>query len=176
MESSSEVLSLGVPSLPSSTDAGVLSDTVTVEECAAPQVPEKLTEKQWRQLRRQYVTMTNGTVVACGHKDNFSKTDRRAGKIPNNNCVNCWEAYFMTSVDLEFVHTVITQKGVPELVKVYGTKFTKMFHGFLASKMLPALAAQIKAENESVQIEGGTIGGQQGTEVQAGSITEQAAG
>lgn len=174
-----------MPSDQSNRDAGVAAaygdPTLSAEgfqdfKPIAPQAPDKITEKQMRQLRRQFVTLTNGTVVACRHKDNFSKTDRRAGKIPSNNCVHCWEAYFVTSVDLEFVHAVITQKGVNELVKVYGTKFTKMFHGFLASKMLPALAAQIKAENESVQIEGGTIGGQQGTEVQAGSIAEQAAG
>lgn len=122
----------------------MLSDTVTVEECAAPQVPEKLTEKQWRQLRRQYVTITHGSVIECGHKAKFSKT-----MDPSNNCVHCWEAFLMTCVDLEWVHAVITKKGVQELVKQKGIKFTKAFHGWLSSKMLPALAAEIKSENQT---------------------------
>ena len=130
--------------------------------------PEKLTEKQIRQLRRQFVTMVNGTVTACGHKDNFSKTDKRTGKLPSNNCIYCWEAYFMTSVDLDFIHTVLTTKGVPALIAMKGTKFVKMFHGFLSSKMLPMLQAEINKENAAplaeeapVQIVGGTFGVQE---------------
>jgi hypothetical protein len=160
-----------VPSTTSSIDSGVLGDVVTIEEVAAPP-PEQMTEKQMRQLRRQFVTITHGTVTTCGHKATFSKT-----MTPRNNCIHCWEAYLMTSVDLEFIHAVITQKGVKELVKVYGTKFTKMFHGFLASRMLPALEAEVKAELDApVQIEGRVIGRQQGNEVQASGVAEQATG
>src|ERR1700685_2239154 len=98
-----------------------------ISEPALPQAaPEKLTKKQVGQLRRQYVTITHGTVKACGHKANFNKT-----KYPSNNCVSCWEAFFVTSVDLEGVHAVLS-KGGRELVKVRGSKFTKMFHGFLS--------------------------------------------
>jgi hypothetical protein len=143
-----------------------------LEEPAAPApAPEKLTLKQIRQLRRQYVTNVNGTVKSCGHKDNFSKNEKREGKIPNNNCAGCWEAYFMTSVDLDFIHTVLTTKGAKTLVAMKGKKFVRMFHGFLSSKMLPMLAAEIEnktlpEEVAPAQIVGGSFGNQ-GTEVQA---------
>jgi len=78
----------------------------------------------------------------------------------------------MTSVDLEFIHAVITQKGVNELIKVYGKKFTKMFHGFLSSKLLPALEAQIKAEEPAAQVEGGVFEGIERTEVQTSSTAQ----
>lgn len=123
---------------------------------AAP--PEKLTRKQIGQLRRQYVTIVHGTVKACEHKATFSKDHD-----PKNNCVYCWAAYFATSVDLDFIHTVLTTKGVRALVAMKGTKFTKMFHGFLSSKMLPMLQAEINKENAAplaeapAQIVGGTF-------------------
>jgi hypothetical protein len=128
-----------------------------------------------------WVTEVNGTVTACGHKDNFSKTDKREGKNPSNNCIYCWEAYFMTSVDLDFIHTVLTQKGGKALVAMKGTKFVRMFHGFLSSKMLPMLAAEVNkvhAEAEDAtgahtQIMGGTFGNSTtGNEVQATSVAQ----
>ena len=59
--------------------------TVSAGEDYAPPAPapEKLTEKQIRQLRRMWITKVNGTVKACEHKDNFTKTDKREGKQPN---------------------------------------------------------------------------------------------
>ena len=144
------------------TNPSLLEEVVSPEPPAAP--PATLTRKQLGQLRRQYITQVNGTVRACGHKDNFTKTERREGKAPSNSCVYCWEAYFMTSVDLEFIHAVITQKGVKALVAMKGTKFTKMFHGFLSAKMLPMLEAEANKEADAAlaevpaQIEGGTFG------------------
>ena len=130
--------------------------------------PEKLTKKQLGQLRRQYVTVVHGVVKACGHKAKFAKD-----KQPNNNCVSCWEAFFMTSVDLDFIHAVLTQKGGKALVAIRGTKFTKMFHGFLAAKLLPALAAEINNTEPQAQIVGGTFGNTTaGNEVQATSVAE----
>ena len=122
----------------------------------------------------------NGTVKKCGHKDNFSKTEKREGKQPNNNCVYCWSAYFATSVDLDFVHTVLTTKGGKALVAMKGTKFVKMFHGFLSSQLLPALAAEINKEvataigvEDPAKVIGGTFGNNTaGNEVQATSIAE----
>jgi hypothetical protein len=120
----------------------VLEDTVTVAEVAkqvaelpAPRVP---TRKEIGEWRRANVTITHGTVKACGHKAKFSQTQQ-----PHNNCVDCWEAFLMTSVDLDFIHAVLTKKGAKELVRLRGTKFTRMFHGWLAAKMLPALTAEI---------------------------------
>jgi len=125
--------------------------TMTEEPAPPAAPPEKLTRKQLGQLRRQYVTIVHGTVKACEHKAAFSKDHD-----PKNNCVDCWSAYFATSVDLEFVHTVLTTKGVKALVAMKGTKFTKMFHGFLSSQLLPALAAEINKETPA-QIVGGTF-------------------
>jgi len=152
-----------------------VEDTVTVaevaKEVAKPPAPREYTRKELGQLRRQYVTIVHGTVKACGHKDNFSKTERREGKQPSNNCMECWKAYFMTSVDLEGVHVVLTKQGVRALIAQRGKKFAKMFHGFLSACLLPALAAETNKDLpavDSAKIEGGTFAnGHEGTEVQA---------
>lgn len=140
-------------------------------EAPAP-APENLTKKQIGQLRRQYITTVHGTVRNCGHKAAFSKDHD-----PKNNCVHCWAAYFATSVDLDLVHAVLTQKGVKALVAMRGTKFTKMFHGFLSSQLLPALAAETKKieDETTAQIVGGTFGNQS-IEVPAVGSTQQAVG
>ena len=153
-----------------------LEQTTNLQEVAEPEAPaappEKLTRKQLGQLRREHITEVNGKVKACGHKDNFSKTDKRAGKQPSNNCIYCWQAYFVTSVDLDLIHAVLTAKGVKALIAMKGTKFTKMFHGFLSSALLPALAAEIDKELPA-QIVGGTFGNDSaGNEVQATSIAQ----
>jgi hypothetical protein len=141
-----------------------------------PEKPPELTAKQLGQLRRRWVTKVNGTVRACGHKDNFSKTDMRAGKQPNSNCVECWKAYFMTSVDLEGIHVVLTKQGVRALVALRGKKFTKMFHGFLSACLLPALAAEATQQlptGEPAKIDGGIFAnGHEGTEVQDPILAE----
>jgi hypothetical protein len=134
-------------------------------------LPEGLTRKQIGQLRRMHVTVQHGTVRACGHKAAFSKDHD-----PKNNCANCWAAYLMTCVDLDFVHAVLTQNGGKALVALKGTKFVKMFHGFLSSQLLPALAAEInsKPQDEApATIVGGTFGDNTaGSEVQTTSITK----
>ena len=140
-----------------------LQETAEPEAPAAP--PEKLTRKQLGQLRRQYMTITHGTVRACGHLARFSKDHD-----PKNNCISCWGAYFSTSVDLDLIHAVLTTKGVKALVAMKGTRFTKMFHGFLASQLLPALAAEIDKELPA-QIVGGTF--DRNREVQSVSPTVQ---
>ena len=116
-----------------------------------PEVPErKFTQKEIGQMRRLYFTTTHGTVTVCGHLAKFSKT-----KAPKTNCVNCWEAFFMTSVDLDFIHSVLSTKGAKELEKIHGTKYVRMLHGFLSSKLLPMLAAETKVD--PARIEGGTF-------------------
>ena len=112
---------------------------------------EMLTKKQIGQLRRQHITVVHGKVRACNHKAKFTTT-----QSPGTNCVSCWAAFFATCVDLDLVHAVLTTKGVKALVAMKGTKFTKMFHGFLSSQLLPALAAEIDKELPA-QIVGGTF-------------------
>jgi hypothetical protein len=61
----------------------------------------------------------------------------------------------MTSVDLDFIHSVLSTKGAKELEKIHGTKYVRMLHGFLSSKLLPMLAAETKVD--PARIEGGTF-------------------
>ena len=148
-----------------------LEQTTNLQEVAEPEAPaappEKLTRKQLGQLRRQCLTINHGRVRACGHLARFSKDHD-----PKNNCIDCWAAFFATSVDLDLVHAVLTQRGVKALIAMKGTRFTKMFHGFLASQLLPALAAEIDKELPA-QIVGGTFGNDSaGNEVQATSIAQ----
>jgi hypothetical protein len=134
--------------------------TVSTEAPAEAPKPPKLTKKQIGQLRRQYFTITHGTVTACGHKAKFSQTQQ-----PNTNCVNCWVAYFMTAVDLEGIHAIISNRGVKELERQKGKKFVKQFHGFLSSRLLPMLNNEVNKAlpempvpaEESVKIEGSVI-------------------
>lgn len=150
---------------PTLENGGLGEGIIEPEAPAAP--PEKLTRKQLGQLRRQYVTITHGRVKACGHLARFSKDHD-----PKNNCTGCWGAYLATSVDLEFIHTVLTTKGVKALIAMRGTKFAKMFHGWLSSNLLPALAAEVDKELPA-QIVGGTFGNSTaGNEVQATSIAQ----
>lgn len=113
--------------------------TLTVHNCdehctehnAKPEPkPPQYTRKQLGQLRRKYITIVHGKVKACGHAASFTAT-----KQPRNNCVECWRAFFMTTVDLEGVHKMLTEKGVKALEATYGTKFMRNFHGFLATAL-----------------------------------------
>ena len=152
-----------------------IDDLEVMEPEAPAKAPEKLTRKQIGQMRRMHLTTVHGTVKSCGHKAKFSK-----GHNPTNNCTGCWTAFFATCVDLDLIHAVLTQKGGKALVAMFGTKFTKMFHGFLSSQLLPALAAEINnqapADEAPATIVGGTFGTNEGTEVPAVGITEQAIG
>ena len=133
-----------------------LEQTTNLQEVAEPEAPaappEKLTRKQLGQLRRQCLTINHGRVRACGHLARFSKDHD-----PKSNCIDCWQAYFVTSVDLDLIHTVLTQRGVKALIAMKGTRFTKMFHGFLSSQLLPALAAETKQDEIPAQIVVGTF-------------------
>lgn len=150
----------------------VSEQTPSLDQTPVPELPHtevQWTKKQIGQMRRQYITITYGTVKACGHKANFSKT-----KDPGNNCVACWEAFFMTSVDLEGVHAVLS-KGAKELIKVRGSKFTKMFHGFLTTRLLPALNAELNAAPiNPVQVQGGTFVQEKRTDESIPSISDSA--
>jgi len=143
-----------------------LEDVVTVAEVVKDPEPKPpvLTKKQLGQLRRQYVTVVHGHVTACGHKAKFMPIQQRPSSPPNNNCIHCWEAYFMNCVDLEGIHVILTQKGPQELIKQKGRKFVRMFHGFLSERLLPALAqsineTEVAPPEEPVKIEGSPIGG-----------------
>jgi hypothetical protein len=138
-----------------------LNEVVAPTEAAKPVPQPKLTAKQIGQLRRLHITVVHGTVTACGHKVKFDEVH-----MPTNNCVDCWTAYFMTNVDLEGIHIVLTKKGVRALTALKGTKFVKMFHGFLSSKLLPMLKAETEqlVPADPTVIVGGINGGNGSTE------------
>ena|SRR5271166_1834676 len=121
----------GAPELPP-------EDKAVAESIGAQTAPQQLTRKQLGQMRRAYMTTVHGTVRACEHKAKFGPS-----KQPNNNCVDCWTAFFAAYVDLMAVHKLLTDKGVKGLEKTYGTKFMRAFHGFLGMY----LKSQ-KAENQ----------------------------
>jgi hypothetical protein len=102
-------------------------------------------------MRRRYVTHVNATVKACGHPVKFDQTTQ-----PHNNCIECWSAYFLTAIDLEGVHVVLTKQGVRALIAQRGAKFVKMFRGFLNARLMPMLNAEV-AKQEAVTIEGETL-------------------
>ena len=131
---------------------------------------QELTRKQLGQLRRQYVTINHGRVKACNHLAKFSAT-----QPPKGNCVDCYKAYFMTCCDLDSVHIILTKQGVKALERIHGRKFVRALHGFLSQSLMPMLNAEAAKQEQGVTIEGGTIGNQ-GTEVQADSTTQQEAG
>ena len=112
---------------------------------------QELTRKQLGEMRRKYVTHVNATVKACGHPVKFDQTTQ-----PHNNCIECWSAYFLTAIDLEGVHVVLTKQGVRALIAQRGAMFVKMFRGFLNARLMPMLNAEA-AKQEAVTIEGGTI-------------------
>jgi transaldolase len=106
-----------------------VAETVVAEP---PKEQPKLTKQQLGQLRRQYITVTHGVVKACSHAAKFSAT-----KPPGNNCIECWRAYFATSVDLEALHKTLTEGGVKKFIATHGIKYVRMFRGFLAQALMP---------------------------------------
>ena len=107
-----------------------------------PEKPKPLTRKQIGELRRRYITVTHGTVRACDHKFNPKAQ-------PKLNCVYCWDAYFMTAVDTAAIHDDLMKGGKKQLVKVYGSVFTKQFGRFLTEQM--------QAEQETSDSENNTL-------------------
>lgn len=112
-------------------------EPVTLETSAVEE-PKELTEKDFRKLRKLYITEAHARVAACGHR--FHPTNE-----PRTNCANCWFAFFQVHGELtksvdEFFRTL----GRDALIKMRGKTFTKNFTRFMA------LLAQIqKEQNES---------------------------
>jgi hypothetical protein len=97
--------------------------TVTIDSCAAP---PKFTPKQIGKLRRQFVTISHGTVNACQHK--FHPTNE-----PRTNCDDCWEAYFRVQTGVvKGIQSILLALGDKELVKARGAKFYRRFKQFAA--------------------------------------------
>lgn len=106
-----------------------VENTDVQDLATVPEKPKQLTRKELGQLRRRYITVTHGTVRACGHK--FDST-----RQPKLNCTDCWDAYFMTAVDTAAIHDDLMKGGKKQLVNVYGKVFTKQFGRFLTEQMM----------------------------------------
>lgn len=133
----------------SQNEANVELAIATAEQQGAPALepqaaPPRYTAKQMGAMRRQFMTITHGTVRMCGHKINLSKQ-------PNNNCSACWYAYFKT-VDglLVTLHETLVTKGLPALKAQYGDKLVKQFARFLDAE----LANDKEQETNAVSQEG----------------------
>lgn len=86
--------------------------------------PPKFTPKQIGKLRRQFITVTHGTVNACKHK--FHPTNE-----PRTNCDNCWEAYFRVQTGVvKGIQSIVNALGEAELVKARGVKYLRRYKEF----------------------------------------------
>lgn len=122
--------------------------------------PPKLSEKDLRNLRRQFMTVRLAEVAACGHK-----FDSR--RPPNGNCPDCWYAFFKTAVDLGALHNELTEVGSKGLINKYGKKYVKYFHHFLIKELASAPVKPVREEDfapvgfdeavEKMKIENGII-------------------
>lgn len=144
-----------LPTLTPETELALAQAEANVPTTAVPTVPPKLTDKQMRAMRRQYITINHGRVRACGHKINLSKQ-------PNNNCDSCWKAYFKT-VDnlLVTLHEYLVTQGLPALKARYGDKLVKKFARFLDNELNQerndAVCAQ-EGEGSKAENGGGSTG------------------
>lgn len=98
---------------------------------AATPIPEpEYTPRQIGQMRRRYITVTLGHVVACGHP---FWTDRQ----PARNCADCWNAWFQTNPELiERIHNVLRTGGPSVLIATMGRKFVKRFGKYLETVLV----------------------------------------
>jgi len=131
--------------------------TEPTEQSVVPEKPQELSRKQIGQLRRRFITVTHGTVLACGHKAKFD-----TGRQPTNNCVSCWDAFFHTSCDLDAIHKVLTEQGVKAFTARFGDKFAKNFRGFLHKELSKATQQEIV---DAIPTVGGTF--EPGVELEA---------
>ena len=101
--------------------------TVAIDSVSALSKEQpKYTRKQIKQARRQYFTVRQGKVSACGHK--FHPVNE-----PDTNCADCWEAFFRVHEGfVAATQSIIASFGEAALVKARGTKFVKQYKKFAA--------------------------------------------
>lgn len=132
------VLTDAVENAPALVESGTEAP-VKVED--APPLPKKeLTEKDWRAIRRLYVTVRLNTVEPCGHKLDPSRD-------PRGNCPYCWFVFFQTHGELVQTADEMFQKvGSQGLETLRGKKFVKNFLRFMA--VIATMKAQAEAQKE----------------------------
>lgn len=115
------------------------SEPVPIPEDVKPAGPPKqLTEKEFRMLRRIYVTVRHNTVEPCGDKLDINRE-------PRNNCPYCWFVFFNSHGELvQTADEVFQKEGRDALVSLKGTKFVKNFLKFMAT--LAVMKEQLEAQ------------------------------
>ena len=150
------------PALEPSVEMALAGKEALAPTLAGPApAPPKLTRKQIGEMRRQFMTVTHGTVILCGHKLDVKNQ-------PKNNCPPCWEAYFKTGENrLVVLHDTLVTKGLPALRAQYGDKLVKQFARFLDNELYQERNDGISEEGEGSP---STEAGSGGTGIGSGEI------
>lgn len=147
-----------------------VAETMAADVAAKGQ--KRLTETQFRALRRAYFTVRHPHVRECGHKvDQINQ--------PKNNCEYCWFAFFSSHGELvQTADRAFQEQGSGFLDSMRGVKFRKYFLRYMSTmakfqreadeikrrdEMLAALEQEQngnkrrEAGSESGEAEGGSI-------------------
>lgn len=102
--------------------------TELLHDVDIPATPKKdYSRAEIGKMRRQFMTIQHGKVVACGHAYVPSSD-------PRFNCEDCWVAHFMTQEGLlRGVNAIVRTFGIPQLKKTRGERFVKHYERFLAA-------------------------------------------
>lgn len=92
------------------------------------EAPKQISRKELGKLRRIHLTIQHSTVTACGHK--FVQT-----KQPNNNCPDCWSAFFRLVQNVEDLHGILAKQGTKGLTTKFGRRFVKQFGKYLQMEL-----------------------------------------
>jgi hypothetical protein len=99
------------------------------------------TEGEMKKLRKQYVTMQNPKVVACGHSLDLSKQPRHRG------CESCWFAFFNEHGEMvRQLDEMHTSGNDAIIVALQGSKFLHRWKQFMAT------IAQWKQKENDTQV------------------------
>lgn len=98
-----------------------------------------LTRSEIKKLRRQFITVVNQRVQACGHKYDPTRQPR------HRNCENCWMAWLNNHGELIQTTDELfqTEGGIEMILQLQGVKFLKMFKRFMST------IAKLKAQEEN---------------------------
>lgn len=92
------------------------------------EAPKAISRRELGKLRRIHLTVHHSTVTACGHRFNNAKQ-------PNNNCPDCWSAFFKLVANFEDLHGTLTKEGTKGLTAKFGSKFVKQFGKYLQTEL-----------------------------------------
>ena len=102
----------------------------------------KLSERQFRELRGKYFTIRHPRVKECGHAlDQINEPTFR-------NCQTCWFSFFSTHAELVTVtDEAFREHGAAFVDKMRGRRYRTMFTRFMATM------ARFKQESDTLKLE-----------------------